>query len=75
MSLTHLPSFTPEARNFWDNISPEHKRLLRDNVFCSTCRGTVTIVDYEGAMTGDSLLLQGRCARCGGSVARFIECK
>ena len=73
MTLSRLPRFTAEARKFWDAIPPVGRRLLLDNVFCCACRGAVTIVDIDGKMVGNSLLLHGRCNRCGGEVARVIE--
>lgn len=73
MTLSRLPSFTPEARKFWDAIAPSDRRFLLDNVYCGTCRGAVTIADFDGKMVGNSLLLHGRCNRCGGEVARLLE--
>ena len=73
MTISRLPRFTAEARKFWDAIPPANRRLLLDNVFCGGCHGAVTIVDFDGKMIGNSLLLQGRCNRCGGEVVRVIE--
>lgn len=52
--------------------SKDIQEKLLDNVFCGKC-GVTTIVD--NSMTDDQygILLQGKCKKCGGAVARLIE--
>lgn len=56
----------------WNQIPIEMQNKLIDNVFCGKC-GVTTITDY--AMTNDKygVLLEGKCKKCDGPVARLIE--
>jgi hypothetical protein len=66
--------FTPKARKIWNSIPSHIQEKLLSNVWCSHCTAITTITDFEGKIdeTGD-LVLTGRCATCGGQVARVIE--
>lgn len=48
------------------------QRLLA-NVWCGHCARETTVTDITGRIQRGNLLLTGRCARCGGEVARVIE--
>ena len=56
----------------WNKIPKDIQEKLLDNVLCKKC-GVTTIIDYS--MTNDQygILLQGKCKKCGGVVARLIE--
>lgn len=43
-----------------------------DNVFCSKC-GVTTIIDYGIHNDRFGCVLKGRCKKCGGDIARYIE--
>ena len=43
--------------------------------FCLHCQAAVAIVEEEREATGGAVLVRGRCARCGGRVARFEKSK
>lgn len=58
----------------WNMISAAIQKKLLDNVFCHKCEVT-TIVDYTIENAGSDIVLQGKCAKCGGKVARLIECE
>jgi hypothetical protein len=73
MTVSKLPEFTPKAAEFWATIPASVKPQLLANVFCGHCRGAVKIVDYKGSVKDGDLVLNGRCAVCGGEVARLIE--
>lgn len=73
MTVSKLPEFTPKAAEFWAAIPASVKPQLLANVFCGRCRGAVKIVDYKGSVKDGDLVLNGRCAVCGGEVARLIE--
>jgi len=61
-----------KAAQKWNKIPKDIQEKLLDNVFCGKC-GITTIIDYS--MTNDQygILLQGKCKKCGGVVARLIE--
>ncbi|RJQ25135.1 hypothetical protein C4565_08920 [Candidatus Parcubacteria bacterium] len=61
-----------QAVKKWNQIPKEMQNKLIDNVFCGKC-GVTTITDYT--MTNDKygVLLEGKCKKCGGPVARLIE--
>ena len=48
MSLESIPKFTPPAAKLWSAISPESKKLLLANVWCVSCRHSVTIKNFTG---------------------------
>ncbi len=48
------------------------KEALKNNVFCSNCELT-SIYDYAVINDKYGIVLQGRCAKCGSSVARCVE--
>ena len=58
----------------WGKISEAYQKMLLDNVFCGKCKMT-TIVDYTIENNGSDIVLRGKCAKCGGNVARVIECE
>ena len=70
----HLfPNFTPEARQLWAKVPEEIREKLLANVYCSWGCMTTTIVDYHGFCERGTVVLQGRCKRCNGEVARVID--
>ena len=73
MTESKLPSFSPKASIFWAAIPVEMKHKIIANVYCSHCRGAVTIINFAGAVKRGDLLLQGSCAVCGHVVARLVE--
>ena len=62
------------AEIIWGKISDENQKKLINNVFCVKCKLT-TIVDYAIENSGLDIVLRGKCAKCGGKVARVIECE
>ncbi len=73
MSIESLPTFTEPAAKLWAGIPAEHKKALLSNVWCATCRHSVRIKNFTGAVKSGDLLLVGQCAECHGDVARVIE--
>ena len=61
-----------KAMQKWSKIPKHIEKKLLDNVFCSTC-GTTTIVDYSMHDDKAGILLEGKCKKCHGEVARLIE--
>lgn len=66
-------TFTEAAHEHWMAIAPENRAKLLANVWCAHCGQGTTIVDYGGAFEPDVLVLRGKCAKCGGQVARVLE--
>ena len=62
MSLESIPKFTPPAAKLWSAISPESKKLLLANVWCVSCRHSVTIKNFTGVVKSGDLSLVGKCA-------------
>ena len=73
MGAESLPAFTRQARQRWETIPAEIRKLLLANVWCGHCRREVTITNFTGTISGGELRLVGRCAECQGDVARVIE--
>lgn len=60
------------AEEKWKKIEKENQDLILTTVFCRKC-GMTTITDYTIENDLSDMVLRGKCARCGGKVARFIE--
>lgn len=73
MTVESLPTFTRLARQRWESIPADTRQRLLANVWCGQCRHEVTITNFSGTITGGNLLLEGKCAKCDGDVARMIE--
>ncbi|WP_300284191.1 hypothetical protein [Nitrosomonas sp.] len=73
MTVEALPNFTRPARQRWKTIPADIRQRLLANVWCVQCRHEVTITSFTGTIKGGSLLLEGKCAKCHGDVARVIE--
>jgi hypothetical protein len=74
--IKHLPDrncFSSTALKRWDQLSPQIKAMLLGNVWCKSCRTEVCIIVESGRIEKKDLILSGRCAECGGKVARLIE--
>jgi len=65
--------FDKKAMNRFNQIPDDIKSKLLSNVYCSKCKDTVKIVDFEATMDKDDLILKGKCEKCSGNVARLIE--
>ena len=73
MGVEALPNFTESARLHWESIPARIRKELLANVWCGQCRDTVIITNFSGTLKRADLLLVGKCAVCGGDVARVIE--
>jgi hypothetical protein len=71
--MTRDQQFTPQAARRWSELDGSLKARLLNNVWCATCGEGTTIVEFTGTMKQGDLILEGRCIRCGGRVARLIE--
>lgn len=67
------PQFTPQAQQFWAKVPETFQQRVLENVWCGTCNGATTIVDYQGRIQEGDLVLTGKCTTCGGKVARLVE--
>lgn len=61
-----------KALKKWSKIPDHVQEMIVNNVFCKTC-GATTITEYSIVDDPCGITLQGKCAKCGGSVARYIE--
>lgn len=64
-----------KAEELWNQIPEQTREKLIHNVFCVSCSGVTTIVDYKIEMAGfrNDIVLRGKCQKCGHEVARYIE--
>jgi hypothetical protein len=65
--------FSAEAAVLWSSIPTQGRERILKAVWCSNCRGAVTIVDFNGEARKGDLILTGKCAKCGGEVVRRLE--
>jgi len=65
--------FDKKAMQKFNQISDDVKSKILSNVYCSKCRNTVKIVEFETTMDGEDLILKGKCEKCLANVARLIE--
>lgn len=62
---------TPKEK--WLAITEEIRDKLLRNVWCTKCRDAVEVVDYVIKGHDLGIMLEGKCGKCGHSVARVIE--
>ena len=65
--------FDKKAMQAFNKIPDDVKAKILSNVYCAKCKKMVKIVDFEGSMDHNDLLLKGKCENCFSSVARLIE--
>jgi hypothetical protein len=65
--------FIPEAAILWSAISKVNQQRVLKSVFCGKCLTSVEIVKFTAKMDHGDILLKGKCAVCGGKVARVVE--
>lgn len=66
-------NFTPMAIKIWQAIPADIRLKILNNVWCVQCKKMAVIGKVRGNVESGLLMLRGRCARCGGEVARVIE--
>ena len=65
--------FDKKAMQKFNEIPDDMKSKLLSNVYCSTCKDMVKIVDFQATMERDDLILKGKCESCSNKVTRLIE--
>lgn len=71
--LIQMIKFSKEAMKRWNQIPSNIQPKLLSNTYCSKCKDTVKIVNFEATMDNDDLILKGKCENCSDNVARLIE--
>lgn len=71
--IEQIPSFTPSARQRWDQIPAHIRQSVLSNVWCTRCSQGVRMSHITGKMQSKHLMLLGRCVQCQGVVVRVIE--
>jgi len=61
-----------DALRRWMTVPEEFRKKVLNNVFCGKCY-TTTIVDYSFKAEKGGVLIKGKCKKCGGDVARYVE--
>lgn len=49
------------------------KAIILSNVYCSNCKGAVSIIDFTIELDKTDLVLRGKCTNCSNEVVRLIE--
>ncbi len=57
----------------WNNMSKEHKKIIVDSIYCGKCADITTVKDCIIYPAGKSLVISGKCLKCGNKVARVLE--
>ena len=65
--------FDKKAMQKFNQIPDEIKPKILSNVYCTSCKNMVTIIDFEASVECDDLILRGKCKNCLGQVVRLIE--
>ena len=65
--------FNKKAMEKFNQIPNNIKSNRLSNVYCSSCKDTVTIVDFVATVDRSDLVLTGKCNKCFGEVVRLIE--
>lgn len=61
------------AARTWRGMPESIRQLLLGNAFCPNC-GTASFASgYSLRMQDGSVLIEGRCATCGGEIARLCD--
>ena len=66
-------AFTAEAELLWGTVPAEAKVRILKNVFCTRCRDSVEMVNYNGTVKNGDVVLEGTCGKCGHRVVRVVE--
>ena len=64
---------TTLAKKFWNNLPSQTKIKILNNVWCGGCQASTSIAVEMMSIKGGDLLLEGKCTKCNGRVARLIE--
>lgn len=65
--------FSPEAQKLWDVIPHDHKDHIINSVFCTGCISSCSMNDYVGSIDDGTLILNGKCTKCGRAVTRVVH--
>ena len=65
--------FSLEAGKRWNKIPASIQKNILDNVWCSKCSGSATIILESAKMERHDLILRGKCRACGQEVCRLVE--
>ena len=64
---------TPQAKKHWEAVPKEVRVKLLNNVWCTHCSDMTGIVLESMKVDRGDLVLEGKCVKCSGPVARVIE--
>ena len=68
-----IPKFTPKATKMWENLHPDYKLMVLNNVYCVHCSKTGSMQLLQARVERNDLILQGACLKCGEPVTRVVE--
>lgn len=61
------------AERRWRSIPADVKQQILACVWCTNCRSGQPIKDWKLCENDDAVLIEGRCAVCGGECVRLLE--
>ena len=65
-------SLTTDALDRFRDIPKHIMKQMLESVFCPVCGNGTTIIAFSGRMSGNDLILNGKCKNCWGEVERLI---
>ncbi len=68
-----MTKFSLKASLLWSTVPPQTKDRILKAVWCGNCRTSSEIIAYTGKERRGDLILEGKCAVCGGPVCRVVE--
>ena len=57
----------------WESIPQLEKEKILGSVWCTSCAVVTTITDFDYQQKDDGMILNGKCIKCGGPAARYLE--
>ncbi len=65
--------FTKGAKERWSKIPEWAQTKILENVFCTGCSTSTSIILESAKMQKADLILRGKCKVCGHEVCRLVE--
>jgi hypothetical protein len=57
----------------WKRIPEDIREKILSNIWCTSCRDVVSVIDYQIENDELGLIIQGKCNVCRSEVARVVE--
>jgi rRNA maturation protein Nop10 len=64
---------SPQARRIWDELAPQRRLRVLNQVWCVKCMKSTSMGKVTGKVEKGRLTLSGVCTSCGGVVATSVD--